>query len=273
MRARLCLFCLIVTTGCRRDNPAFDESTGTDVTSSEGDPTTLTSVDAESDSGQEAPDPVCELEPGGPLEIDFGPPTCAETPESYDRMHPLLSIDGSTLNVGTCDQGALDCSECETAVEIPLNFAPLDLSMLSAVPGDCLRVQARRLDPSNPDTCRFQSVLIEVHAALARRPIMLARNTTGVALPMQDNSSPLASFDPTLVQVEDCACAEFPDECCDGVARTLYALDIGLPDPVQIGQTVPLEFPNDHYSFTTLDAFQTGECGEPRQEAWGLVGD
>lgn len=275
MRARLALLFMFAPTACTQDNPAFDDSTSTAGTTTDDSTTgntTLTSAEAESGEGQEAPDPVCELQPGVPLEIDLGPAGCADTPDTYDRYHPLVSINGDTLLVGTCPLGSVGCSdECETAIPTPLSFAPLDLSAI-AVPGDCLHVHARRINPSNPDLCRFQSVAIELaNANTARRPLMLGRNTPGVALPPVDNASPLVGFDPVLVHVESCSCTEFPDACCDGLATTAYALDIGQPDIVNIGETVMLEFPNDTYEFITLDAFQLGVCDKPTQEAWGLV--
>lgn len=273
MRARLALLWIIATTGCTQDNPAFEGSTSTAETTTDSDSTTLATADAEveSGSGQEAPDPVCDLQPGVPLEIDLGPAGCADTPESYDRYHPLVMIDSNTLWVGTCPLGAAACSqECEVDIPTPLSFAPLDLTGIAA-PGDCLRVHARRLDPTNPDLCRFQSVVIEAENGATRRPIMIGRNTPGVMLPPLDNASPLVGFNPTLELVESCSCAEFPDECCDGVSTTLYALDIGQADVVNIDETVPVDFPNDSYEFTTLDAFQLGECGKSPQEAWGLV--
>jgi hypothetical protein len=278
MRARLTLL-LIFATACTRDNPAFDESTGTaGTTSDDDDPsTTLTSVDVESGEGQEAPDPACDLQPGVPLEIDLGPAGCADTPDSYDRYHPLVSIDGSTLLVGTCPQGSLGCSDqCEIAVPTPLSFSPLDLTGI-AIAGDCLHVHARRQNPSNPDACRFQTVYIEGANDTTRRPIMIGRNSPGVVLPPVENSSPLVGFDPVLVHQESCSCAEFPDACCEDVATTRYALDIGGQTGqqilVQIGESVPVEFPNDTYTFTTLDAFQLGDCDKPTQVAWGLVAD
>lgn len=277
MRARLALL-VVFATACTRDNPAFDESTGTAGTTTD-DPTTttLSSADVESGEGQEAPDPACDLQPGVPLEIDLGPAGCADTPESYDRYHPLVSIEGSTLLVGTCPQGSTGCSDqCEIAVPTPLSFSPLDLSGI-ALPGDCLHVHARRQNPSNPDACRFQTVTIEATDVSTRRPIMLGRNAPGVVLPPVDTTSPLVGFNPVLVHVESCSCADFPDDCCDDVATTVYGLDIGgqsgEQNIVHIGETVPVVFPNDTYAFTTLDAFQLGECNKPTQEAWGLVAD
>jgi hypothetical protein len=263
---------MIATTGCTQDNPAFDDSTSTAADTTDDPSTTLTSVEAESgSSGQEAPDPECNLQPGVPLEIDLGLFGCVGTPEAYDRYHPLVSIDGSTLNVGTCPEGAVGCSdECEVATPKPLNFVPLDLSAI-AIPGDCLHVTARRLNPLNPDVCAFQSVVIEAANGTTRRPILIGRNTPGIVLPPLDNASPLVGFNPVLVHVESCSCADFPDECCGDVAKTLYALDIGQLDLVDIGETVPVDFPNDSYEFTTLDAFQLGECEAPIQEAWALV--
>jgi hypothetical protein len=274
MRARLALLLLsmFATTGCTQDNPAFDESAGTAATTSDDDPSTNTLSSSEVDSGgQEAPDPVCELQPGVPLEIDLGPAGCADSLESYDRYHPLVGIEGSTLLVGTCPLGALTCSEeCEAAIPTPLSFAPLDLTNL-AVPGDCLHIYARRQDPNNPDACRFQSVIVETANDTLRRPLLLGRNTSGVVLPPVDNASPLFGFDPVLVPVESCACEEFPDDCCDGLETTRYGLQVGQSEVVNIGETVPLLFGNESYAFTTLDAFQFGECGKPMQEAWGLV--
>jgi hypothetical protein len=271
MRARLVLL-VIVSTACTQDNPAFDESNSTAATGDDDTGTTRTGTDVESGEGQEAPDPVCQLQPGVPLEIDLGPAGCADTPETYDRYHPLVSIDGSTLFVGTCPLGSVGCSDqCETAIPTPLSFAPLDLSTIAAA-NDCLHIKARRLDPSNPDLCRFQSVLIEsANTNFASRPLMIGRNTSGVVLPPINEGSPLAGFAPELVHVESCACADFPDECCDGVEPTVYALDIGQPDVVHIGETVLVEFSSDSYAFTTLDAFQLGECGKPTQEAWALI--
>jgi hypothetical protein len=271
MRARLVLLFVIATTGCTQDNPAFGDSTDTVGTTTEDDPTsTTTTAESESNSGQEAPDPLCELEPGEPLEIDLGPGLCTESPELYDRLHKLVSIDGSTLSVLTCPIGAVDCSQCPNLVTTPLSFHPLDLTGIAA-PDDCLRVQARRMDSSNPDVCTFQSVVIEAQAGLARRPIMIGRNTPGIPLPAVDNASPLAGFDPTLVFVESCDCGEFPDSCCGDKQRTRYAMGIGLTDPVEIGATATLDFPNNSYSFQTLDAFHSGACDGLIQEAWGLV--
>lgn len=274
MRAPLALLCLFATPGCTQDNPAFGDSTDTAATTTDDDATstTLTSTEDESGSGQEAPDPVCELQPGVPLEIDLGPAGCADTPEAYDRYHPLVGIEGSTLLVGTCPQGAVACSDaCEIAIPTPLSFAPLDLSTIAA-PGDCLHIHARRLDPSNPDVCRFQSVIIESANTNTRRPILIGRNTPGVMLPPLDRSTPLSGFNPVPAYVDSCACAEYPDDCCDGVETTSYALDIGQRNPVQIGETVEVVLRTDDiYDFTTLDAFQLGECGKPPQEAWGLV--
>jgi hypothetical protein len=259
---------------CTQDNPAFDESVSTAATTTDDadTSTTRTSSDVESGEGQEAPDPVCELQPGVPLEIDLGPAGCADTPDTYDRYHPLVSIEGGTLFVGTCPLGSIGCSDqCETAIPTPLSFAPLDLGGI-AVAGDCLHVHARRVDPSNPDLCRFQSVVIEsANSGTPRRSLVVGRNTHGVMLPPIDNASPLVGFDTELVQVDSCSCSEFPAECCDEVAPTLYALDIGQPDVVHIGETVPVEFPNDIYEFTTLDAFQHGDCAKPTQEAWALI--
>jgi hypothetical protein len=272
MRARLTLFIWFATIGCTRDNPAFEGSTETSESTAatgDGDPDTLTGVEAESDNGQEAPDPVCELHGGVPLAIDLGPAGCADTPEAYDRLHPLVMVEGGTLWVGSCPQGAQDCSQCESDIPTPLSFEPLDLSTI-AMPGACLHVKARRSDPSNPDVCRFQSVVIEAAEGVARRPIMVGRNSSGVALPPVDNSSPLAGFNPTLEEADSCSCAEYPDDCCDGISPTVYAIDVGLEEPVAIGGMALLEYPNDTYEFKTLDAFQSGECGEPTREAWGL---
>jgi hypothetical protein len=267
MSARLALSLVFTTIACTQDNPAFGDSTSTAATTDDTS-TTLVSTDVESGSGQEAPDPACELQPGVPLEIDLGPGGCADTPQAYDRYHPLVGIEGSTLLVGTCPQGATACSDaCETAIPTPLSFAPLDLSTI-AVPGDCLHIHARRLDAINPDVCRFESVVIESANANARRPILIGRNKPGVMLPAIDDSNPLAAFNPALVQVESCSCAEFPYDCCDGIETTLYALDIGQASVVHIGETVPIVLRNqDNYDFTTLDAFRLGECGTSTQEA------
>jgi hypothetical protein len=271
MRARLVLLCTIaLTTGCTRDNPAFEDSTDTGDTADPDATTTLTNADSES-GGQEAPDMLCELQPGVPLEIDLGPAGCADSPEMYDRFHPLVMIEGSTLWVGTCPQGSTGCTpECEIDIPTPLSFSPLDLSNIGA-PMDCLHIFARRIDPTNPDVCRFQSVVIESDNGQTRRPVMIGRNTPGVMLPPLDNTSELFGFDPTLVYVENCSCTEYPDECCGDVSTTRYALDIGQPDVVHIGETVAVQVPNNSYQFTTLDAFQLGECGKSVQEAWGLV--
>ena len=271
MRGRLILILLIATTGCTRDNPAFDAgSTGTGETDDEGsDPTTLTSAEAESNSGQEAPDPVCDLVGGIPLEIDLGPAGCSDPLEAYDRLHLLVSINGSTLMVGTCPDGAVDCSQCETDVQLPLSFAPLDLSGLAPM-GACLHVQARRINPSNPDVCRFQSVVIQSDVNGMRRVLMAGRNTPGVGLPPVDNSSPLANFNPVLTYVENCPCSQFPESCCDDVSPTVYALDIGT-EIVPIGNHADLEYSDSVYDFKTLDAFLSGECGAATQEAWGVI--
>jgi hypothetical protein len=267
------MFAMTGATGCTQDNPAFDDATSTAATTTDDDPTTsLTSAETESGSeGQEAPEPVCELQPGVPLEIDLGLFGCVGTPESYDRYHPLVSIDGSTLNVGTCPEGAVGCSDqCEVMTPRPLNFVPLDLSTIAA-PGDCLHVTARRQNPLNPDVCSFQSVVIEAADANTRRPILIGRNTPGIVLPPVDSASPLVGFEPMLVKVESCSCAEFPADCCEDVEKALYALDIGQLDVVHIGETVPVDFPNNSYEFTTLDASQLGECDPSIQEAWGLI--
>src|SRR5689334_22456611 len=147
MRGRLVLILLFATTGCTRDNPAFDGSTGTAETSGDGDPTTLDSADSLEAGGSEEGSTECTLHGGVPLEIDLGPAGCADTPESYDRVHPLVSIDGSTLWVGTCPQGALDCTQCEVDVPTPLTFTPLELGTI-AMPGDCLHVIAQRANPT-----------------------------------------------------------------------------------------------------------------------------
>jgi hypothetical protein len=271
MRARLAWLFIVATTGCTQDNPAFDDSAGTAGTTTDDEPTTTAStLESESNSGQEAPEPVCELQPGEPLEIDLGSVLCTDTPEIYDRLHKLVSIDGSTLLVGSCPVGALDCSQCPTLVQTPLSFHPLDLTGIAA-PDECLRVQARRVNPDNPDVCAFQSVAIEAQAGLTRRPIMIGRNAPGIGLPAVDNASPLAGFEPTLVYDESCSCAEFPESCCEQDERTRYAFGIGLTDPVPIGGTAMLEFPNDSYAFKTLNAFQSGVCDEPIQEAWALI--
>jgi hypothetical protein len=255
--------------GCTRDNPAFEDSTSTAEATTDPDGTSMT-ADVES-GGQEATDPVCELQPGVPLEIDLGPASCADSLEVYDRYHPLVMIEGHTLWVGTCPGDATSCAQgCETQFPIPLSFAPLDLTGIAA-PDDCLHVHARRLDPSNPVGCRFQSVFIDADNGLTRRPILVGRNTPGIFLPPFDNTSPLFGFDPTLVYVDNCSCTEFPNECCDGNSPTLYGLDIGQAALVNIGETVAVDVPNDSYTFTTLDAFQLGECGKTPQEAWGLV--
>jgi hypothetical protein len=262
----------IAATGCTQDNPAFD-STGADETANgDGDPTTtLNSADSESGSGQEDPDASCDLQGGIPLEIDLGPAGCADSPESYDRLHQLVMIDGSTLWVGSCPPGAMDCSQCENDIPTPLNFAPLDLTGL-APDGACLHVTARRSDPTNPDGCRFQSVIVESAQDTTRRAILVGRNTPTIALPAFANNSPLVGFNPVLTCVESCPGAEFPDACCEvDVAPTVYALDIGVGNPVAIGGTQMLQFPNDIYEFKTLDAFQSGECGESTREAWSLI--
>lgn len=261
---------MFATIGCTRDNPAFNESTGTAGTTTEDD-STNTSVEVETDSGQEAPDPECSLQPGVSLEIDLGPGGCADTPETYDRYHPLLGIEGSTLLVGTCPMGATACTPaCETAIPTPLSFAPLDLTGIASTT-DCLHIHARRVDPSNPDACGFESVVIETANVGTRQVVMIGRNTAEVMIPPIDAADPLFGFSPEPVPVEDCPCADFPDACCEGIETTLYALDIGLPEAVQIGDTKALVLPNRTYDFTTLDAFQLGECGKPPQESWGLV--
>jgi hypothetical protein len=272
MRARLALLCTFAMTGCTRDNPAFEDSTGTgETTASDSDSTTLTSVDVESGSEQETVEPVCDLEPGVPLKIDLGPNSCADYPEAYDRYAPLVMIEGDTLWVGTCDVLANTCDPdaCETQFPIPLTFEPLDLTGIAA-PGDCLHIHARRALPTDPVNCHYQSVLIDADNGLTRRPVLIGRNDPGIALPPIDNTSPLFGFSPTLTFVESCSCADFPDECCGDAVTTEYALNIGQ-QLVHIGETVTIDFPNEDYNFTTLDAFQLGECGKPTQEAWGLV--
>jgi hypothetical protein len=159
---------------------------------------------------------------------------------------------------------------CEIQSPIGLTFDPLDLTGLAA-PGDCLHIHGRRALPNDPVDCHYQSVMIEADSGLGRRPILIGRNTPGTVLPPIDQANPLFGFDPMLTFVSSCSCMDFPDECCGGTATTEYALMIGQGQLVGIGETVPVEVPNDSYEFSTLDAFQLGECGKPTQEAWALI--
>lgn len=263
---------MFAATGCTRDNPAFDGSSDTgESATSDGESTTLTSAEADSDGGQESTEPVCELQGGVQLEIDLGPAGCADPPDVYDRLHPVVMVEGSTLWVGTCQPDAVDCSQCVSDVLTPLSFAPLDAATIAGA-DTCLRVLARRVDPNNPDVCRFQSVVIQsADPGVTPSVLMVGRNAPGVELPALDNSHPLANFAPTPDFVDDCPCSEYPSSCCDGVAPTVYALDVGLEQPVPIGDTALLEYPQQTYEFHTLDAFVSGECDQGLRESWALI--
>lgn len=268
MRARLALLGVIAIVGCTRDNPAFDDPADTEATTADSVDTDPTSAE-----GMEAPDPECLLEGGESMVIELVLPCDSgldNDPKTYDKWHNVVELNGSTLGVGICQDST--CMECADAFPQPLKLEPLPLSNL-VVEGDCLHVVGRRAEPQTPASCVFQTVAIEVMTGQGRQTIAIARNASVVDLPTLDaNSGPMVSgFDPSLVVGESCPCTMYPDDCCDGVAPTVYDFNVGLPEPVSIGQNAIVHLDGRDFEFWGLDAFQPGECGEPLRVSWGLT--
>lgn len=293
MRARVIVIGVFAV-GCSMDNPAFETGaasgsevgTATDSSgSADGDEDNMSMGSAEAGTadgtaeGQEAPEPLCPLAPGEPLQIELGPPGCSGMPETLTIFREFESVSGSTIYAYGCesDSGCDMCSNAQEDVPIPMNFGPLHLDGLADVvaPLQCLKIVAHRVNPANPDVCTYQTVLIEpfIGASGSLPPLLLASNTPDVMLPERSMASGLAQFEPMLVDDEECPCDEYPAECCNGIPTKTLAYNIGMNNPVQIGaDAVPVPISNEvAYEFFALDGYQPGVCDEPTRGAWALV--
>lgn len=300
MRARVIVIGVFAV-GCSMDNPAFETGaasgsevgTATDSSGADGDEDNMSMGSAEAGSaegttdgtadgtaeGQEAPEPLCPLDPGVPLQIELGPPGCSGMPETLTVFREFESVSGSTIYAYGCESnnGCDVCSNAQEDVPIPMNFGPLELGGLAEVvaPLQCLRIVANRVNAANPDLCTYQTVLIEPYIGVSGSlpPLLLASNTPDVMLPNRSMESGLHQFEPMLVDDEECPCDEYPAECCNGTPTKTLAYDIGMNNPVQIGaDAVPVPITNDlAYEFFALDGYQPGLCDEPTRGAWALV--
>ncbi|PRQ00578.1 hypothetical protein [Enhygromyxa salina] len=266
MHARLILLGVIAVAGCTLENPAFDETGGT-----QGETSANTSVDTEAGSGEEGQPLVCGLDFGQPIQIKL-PPTCNEDDDQgYDRWFTVLGAAGSTWQLGACTNP--NCDGCEL-FELPLTFAGIEVGQLAST-GACLRVSARRRAPLNPDSCEFDTVVVSEYANNVGAPVLIARNHDSVGLPVVDPAAGpmLDGFDPQLVLADQCACSEYPADCCDGVgpAPAVYEYDLGLADTIAIDERDTLTIDGVDYEFWALDASETGACDDPMRVAWTLT--
>lgn len=296
MRARVIVIGVFAV-GCSMDNPAFETGaasgsevgTATDSSgSADGDEDNMSMGSAEAGSadgtadgtaeGQEAPEPLCPLDPGVPLQIDLGPGGCSgNDDEMYSTYRMFDSVSGSTIQAFGC-MSLEDCSDCPMgmdSVAIPMSFGPLGLDGLAGVleANPCLKIIAHRENPANPDACGFQTVLVEsVSLSGNHQPVLLASNTPGVVLPTRDQMSGLAEFAPTLVDDEECSCNEYPEECCNGVPTKTLAHDIGMVNPITLGNHTTVVANNSvEYEFFALEGYAPGVCEEPTRAAWALI--
>jgi hypothetical protein len=263
---------LLALVGCSMDNPSFGGESGTGESGLDSDTATDPSTTAE--TTDPTIDPMCPLGPGTPLEIDLAVGSCSgDDPLAFSRPVKLVEAVGSTLRVHQCNLDSLDCSVCAddaTDTISDLSFAPLVLDDI-APEGTCLHVAARRIDGSNPVSCRYDTVVVEAATNGTRVGLLLGRNTAEAELPPIDGNTFLDNFDPVAFEDQTCACDKYPDDCCDGVAPTTFEYEIGTGMPVAIGGHATLTLPVGNYEFTALDGFQPGECGKPKQIAWALV--
>lgn len=269
MHARLVLLGVITVAGCTQDNPAFDDESGTQGEASSA----ATSVDTAeaADSGEEGQPLVCELSGGQPMTIEMAALCIQEDLEAYDRWFTVLSVAGSTWQVGACDP---NCEPSCQGLELPLTFAPIQVGDLADV-GSCLRVSARRRPPVNPDACEYHTAVVWKYSGNVGVPILIARNDATVALPSIEPAPGvmLAGFEPQLVLTDLCSCADYPDDCCNGQAPApaVFDFDVGLGDTIDIGSKDTLVFDGIEYEFWALDAFETGVCDEPPHVSWALT--
>ncbi|PRP91225.1 hypothetical protein ENSA5_57000 [Enhygromyxa salina] len=277
MRARLVLLCAIAAAGCTRPNPAFGDPAETEAQadgSSEADTELDSETEAEvDDSAEQDTGMVCELQGGEGMFIEV-PPPCPPNdlgPNAglYDRWFKVVDLEANHWSVENCDA---NCVNCEDLIPAPLVVEPVPVGELAGV-GACLRVSGRRLGDQAED-CEYHTLLVQVASGSNNTtPVLLARNTSLLEVPKVDavNGPGIAAFNPALVVADDCPCADFPDDCCDGTAPTLYEFDIGQAARVGVGEVRALDLDQHPVEFWALDAFQPGECGEPLQVAWALM--
>jgi hypothetical protein len=274
MHARLVLLSVITVIGCARDNPAFEGSTGTETsTSSMSADTNTDTADMEAESSADGQPLMCELGGGQPMMIELAPQCAQDDLEAYDRWFNVLAVEGSTWWVGACTDP--NCGGCQDQTQLPLSFAPIPVGDLAG-PERCLRVMARRRDPANPDSCSYGTVVVSDYTdSDVGVPILIARNDSTIAFPVIEPAAGpmLSGFDPKFMPADTCPCADYPDDCCDGQdpAPTVFDLEIATGNTVEVGQTGPVTLDTIEYEFWALDAFDTGQCDEPRHVSWALT--
>jgi hypothetical protein len=273
MHARLVLLSLITVVGCTGDNPAFESSAGTGAEMSSTDTDMATDTGMEVESGEDGQPLMCELGGGQPVMIELAPQCAQDNLEAYDRWFNVLAVDGSTWWVGACTLP--NCEGCLDQTQLPLSFAPIPVGDLAGI-GRCLRVEARRRNPTNPDSCTYDTVVVSDHSDNnVGVPILIARNDMALALPVIDPAvmPMLSGFTPKFMSVQTCPCANYPSDCCEGQdpAPTVFDLEIATGITVGLGQTGPITLDTVGYEFWAFDAFDSGQCDEPRHVSWALT--
>ncbi len=249
----------VTAIGCTRENPAFDDPSETEGQDTDS------SAELPADTGEEAPDEVCDLVGGMDMTIKV-PQPCGETNDSlgvYEHWFKVVEASGSTWSVQFCPSGCE--GDCEP-VPGDLVVSPLPVVDLAG-PETCLLLTARRL--GSGDDCDYHTLSIRDMSSDGS-VLVLARRSELLDLPAIDPSSGLAGFEPGLVEADSCDCAVTPDACCEGQAPTLYSYEInGTVIPVGDTQTVTLG--QQSYDFWAFDAFSSGACDAPINLTWALV--
>jgi hypothetical protein len=250
-----------VAAGCTRDNPAFDEPTGSGA---EGDSGT-TDIREDIPGAEETP-AVCELMGGTDMTIEV-PQPCGEsnaTLGTYEHWFKVVEAAESTWSVQFCNDPA--CTDCEMLVG-ELVLSPLPVEQLAG-PGACLFMQGRRLGTG--DDCNYQAVTIQ-DASAGGDVLVIARRSELLELPPLETNTGLHGWEPGVVEYQVCDCDETPEACCADQVRTLYAFNLNGTIAEVGGPNEGVLVAQRNYDFWPFNAFHSGECGAAIDVSWALT--
>lgn len=271
MRMRAIQYGLLGLSACTQANPAFvpDDETGLLVIDESDDE----QDGSEASEASEEEGGECWLGPtDSPLEIRFDHPCGVNANvggvEIYDYFVDVATVDGSTMTGFLCLEPGCE-SQCDGMTPIEFDVVPLPLDQVFGA-GACVHVRANQHVDS--PACEYQTLAMWFGDDIA--PSVVARSRDNLPLPLTQGAESIAAFSPTLVEVDSCACQDYPESCCDGVDNppTEYAFDLpGLPEPVPIGDVEALDLGIASYDFWALDAFTGGGCDARAHVDWALI--
>jgi len=272
MRAPLawvvCLLAIAADTSCTRENPIFGASGETAGVDEElADEELLGDEDSPLETGDGGA--ACELVGGGDMVVSV-PHTCGVNDPNlgaYRHWFRVVAAAGDTWSVQFCELDFCADVECKHIVG-QLQISPLPLAQL-AQEGACLEVTARGFEDPN-DECNYHAISVSSVGEASSELIVLARRTELIELPPLATATGLADFEPELIDVESCSCAESPSSCCDANPTTVHAYQVG-DVVIPIGENRDVTIQGRQFVFWTFNAFSPGDCDGGTDISWALT--